>query len=1182
MAVRLGEDPGLHREGGVGVLEGGVGELDRGRPAVEAERLADAPRVVGRAVDQGAVVHPLRVDGAAVGEPPADEAVGDGGVAVVDAHGEGLAVGAGGAEAVGAGGGDGLDLGGAEGAAVDGGLVDAALEVASGEDIVPADHQGAAVLGPAAGDLRGAFQGAVDVEADLPAGLVGRGDVIPNAGLDGGGGGDGLAVGDVEVESVVGLGLEVEVVGELRLGHDGHDASGGGRELVEVDPGGVGGRGRQVQGRGVIRHDVACGPVEAEGLPGLAGGVGHAAEGAGVDVAGRVDGVALAPRPAECVGGGRGPGDGTRAGVDRGAGGAGGEAVGQCLAGQVGVGRGGGRGERVAGEDGPRGDGREDRGVVGGVGELGDEGVPVAGAGGLHRAGGRGEVRGGGEAADVGHARGVEGDGLRAVVGGAAEEGGVERAAAGGVELGDEAVPGGVGGVAERRQEGVGGGEVGRPGHADDVGVAGGVQGDGLAVVVGGAAEVGRVDECGAGGIEFGDVGVPAPAGGGLVGVDEGEVEVAAAPGEAGEVGVARGIDGDALAVVVGGAAEVGRVGEGGGAALGGVELGDEDVPGAALGSLVGARGDGVVGGSGVAGEVGVARGVDGDGGAAVVAGAAEEGRVGERGAGGVDAGGEHVAGAAAVRPLESAGGGEEAGGLRHARDPGVAGGVHGDDAVVVADDARVVLVAGAAQVGGVGEGAGGVELGDEGVGAAAEGGLCGAAGGGEVRGGGVAGDVDVVGAVEGEGVGAVVPRAAEVGRVNAGGAGGVELGDEGVGVGAVGALSGAGGGEVGGLGEAGDVGGAGAVHGDAEALVGGAAAEEGGGGEGGVDDQRVIGVVGADGEAHQPVCIDDVVPIDGVAYAVDVLVEDGRLGDDPRPAGHDGEVALSVHAHGVGAGEAEADLGGVGARGDEEVVLELGGVAVEHHVHAGVQALVLDRAVVRDAGEPAGRVGAEKVVAGAFLEVEAVERDGGLGADHLHADGARGGGAGAGEGEDGLIGGQEQAVAVAPREEADLRIGLAEVLLEAQGERGEGARRGGGLGLGGPAGLGGEGRGQAGGLGVEIRAGGDDPGGLDASVRGAVGVGAAAVDDLPNVRAGRAEGAVGGGHLEPDRLARVEALGVEEGGVPVAVDEAVREEGCGEELTHLERLEAGPVCLFLQPSGSREELLPAREGPLG
>src|SRR5262249_15187056 len=145
-----------------------------------------------------------------------------------------------------------------------------------------------------------------------------------------------------------------------------------------------------------------------------------------------------------------------------------------------------------------------------------------------------------------------------------------------------------------------------------------------------------------------------------------------------------------------------------------------------------------------------------------------EDGGVGGRGG---DLAKEGV-GASGVGGLDGAGGGE-VGGTGEAGDERLPGRVHRHPSGLIID--------GAAQVGAVNQGgAGGGPLRHEAVEAAAAGGLD-WGGGREVCGGGVAGEVGVAGRVHRHPAGLIVAGAAQVGGVNQGVAGGVHLGHEGV-----------------------------------------------------------------------------------------------------------------------------------------------------------------------------------------------------------------------------------------------------------------------------------------------------------------------------------------------------------------------------------------------------------------
>ncbi len=144
-------------------------------------------------------------------------------------------------------------------------------------------------------------------------------------------------------------------------------------------------------------------------------------------------------------------------------------------------------------------------------------------------------------------------------------------------------------------------------------------------------------------------------------------------------------------------------------------------------------------------------------------------------------------------------------------------------------------------------------------------------------------------------------------------------------------------------------------------------------------------------------------------------------------------------------AAEAHPDIGDRGARGDVEVVLEVPLVAVEAGVDPRPQAGVADAAEGRDP-DPVGRAGGGQVVGGPGEPADAGQRRLG-GAGEPHRDRRRSA-AGAVEAEDRPLAGQVEAETGAGGEEADRRIALAAVRLEAErqlpvaGRRGE-VRRG-------------------------------------------------------------------------------------------------------------------------------------------
>ena len=223
-----------------------------------------------------------------------------------------------------------------------------------------------------------------------------------------------------------------------------------------------------------------------------------------------------------------------------------------------------------------------------------------------------------------------DGDARGLVVLPPAQVAGRHQGGAGGGEGGDE----GVGGApALHPLEGLGGGEVGRAGDADHGDAADLVDEDAGAAVGPAPAQVGGVDELGPGRVDLGDEGVGVAVLAGLEGVrldrEVGRV------GDAGDVGRPLAVDRDGRALVGVAAAEEGGVHQ---VVAGGAELGDEGVGEAAghpAGRAAGARlqgpGGGEAGRPGVAGDVGVAGGVDGDVEAAVVVVAAQAGGEDER-----------------------------------------------------------------------------------------------------------------------------------------------------------------------------------------------------------------------------------------------------------------------------------------------------------------------------------------------------------------------------------------------------------------------------------------------------------------------------------------------------------------------------------------------------------------------
>ncbi len=233
-------------------------------------------------------------------------------------------------------------------------------------------------------------------------------------------------------------------------------------------------------------------------------------------------------------------------------------------------------------------------------------------------------------------------------------------------------------------------GEVVRNGDSRDIGVAAAVHGDAVALVGTAAAEVGRVEEGGAGRIHLRHEGIAEGVDRGLDRVRRGEV---GRKGASRDIGVAAAVHGDAAdgqteaaeAVFEIAAAEVGRVEEGG---AGRIHLRHEGIDHAAERGLDRVH-RGEVGRRGESRDIGVAAAVHGDAEAPVFGAAAEVGRVEEGGAGRIHLRHEGIEVAAAsgldrVRRGEVVRNGDS-------RDIGVAAAVHRDpEGQVVAAAAQV------------------------------------------------------------------------------------------------------------------------------------------------------------------------------------------------------------------------------------------------------------------------------------------------------------------------------------------------------------------------------------------------------------------------------------------------------------------------------------------------------------
>ena len=183
------------------------------------------------------------------------------------------------------------------------------------------------------------------------------------------------------------------------------------------------------------------------------------------------------------------------------------------------------------------------------------------------------------------------------------------------------------------------------------------------------------------------------------------------------------------------------------------------------------------------------------------------------------------------------------------------------------------------------------------------------------------------------------------------------ELGDESVGAAAASGLDDtAGGAEVGGVRSAGDIEIASGVNGGGGGRIEAVAAEVSGIGDDGVDGKGVICVVSAEGEGGG-LAVEVPAGRDKDAAAGDGLESDGgTLVDVAVGVGQD-EFAGAGEA-GRRVGEEEADAGGVGVGGENEIVFEELGAGVEDDIDAGVEIGVANGGGVREVVGPLGGVG--------------------------------------------------------------------------------------------------------------------------------------------------------------------------------------------------------------------------------
>ena len=224
---------------------------------------------------------------------------------------------------------------------------------------------------------------------------------------------------------------------------------------------------------------------------------------------------------------------------------------------------------------------------------------------------------------------------------------------------------------------------------------------------------------------------------------------------------------------------------------------------------------------------------------------------------------------------------------------------------------------------------------------------------------------------------------------------------------------------------------------------IGAAPAKIAGIAEHGIDDQRPGMIVAAKAEA-------DLVPGYGeppfdAGLPVSVHLVQLRLLERGRAVGSiQDRIALRVDA-GARAIDPPGDAAGVGAGGDDKVVLQLALIAVEDQIHAGVDLGILDLAIRRNARAPVLRIVTDEVTHYAGLRGQPYRAGLGICPDQAHAEGVDGRGLGWLSGrrgrwrllplevQDGLARSEEERVAGTAREELNRGGRLPLVGLEAQ-----------------------------------------------------------------------------------------------------------------------------------------------------
>ncbi len=190
--------------------------------------------------------------------------------------------------------------------------------------------------------------------------------------------------------------------------------------------------------------------------------------------------------------------------------------------------------------------------------------------------------------------------------------------------------------------------------------------------------------------------------------------------------------------------------------------------------------------------------------------------------------------------------------------------------------------------------------------------------------------------------------------------------------------------------------------------------------------------IVRADNEPDR-VTVESIRAGDRPSHAVQLLIGDRSAHAHLTIAEREHEVAaLRVDSQAVRAGERDPELRGIGARRDDEVVLEAPIVAVEDRVHAGIDRAVANGAESGDVLTPSGWVGAREVGRRARELPLACDRRRRR-AREPHANDALARFGFGIEREHGLVGREEDPIAGASREEAHSSVALAGVPLEAE-----------------------------------------------------------------------------------------------------------------------------------------------------